>query len=78
MRTVERWFEFSLAYGLAIIGSATASMCSFWSAAGPYDIVKGVGLLFLIVFVGCRGLAWTRKASQRAGLFGGLSAPLRS
>ena len=55
-----------IAYGLALVSAATASLYGFMSAAGPYGYVKGAGL-FGVAFIGCHGPAWIVKAKQRLG-----------
>ena len=66
--------EWAIAYALAFVSAATASLYGFMSAAGPYGYVKGAGL-FGVAFIGCHGPAWIVKAKHRLGwpgaLFGG-------
>jgi len=73
MKAHER-IEWLIAYALAFISAATASLYGFMSAAGPYGYVKGAGL-FGVAFIGCHGPAWIVKAKHRLGwpgaLFGG-------
>ena len=70
MSRLERWFEFTFAYALAIVSAATASLYGIMSAAGVFGYVKGAGLCG-IAFLGCHGLAWMQKAYQRVGWVGG-------
>jgi hypothetical protein len=73
MKAHER-IEWLIAYALAFVSAATASLYGFMSAAGPYGYVKGAGL-FGVAFIGCHGPAWIVKAKHRLGwpgaLFGG-------
>ena len=71
MSRLERWFEFTFAYALAIVSAATASLYGIMSATGVFGYVKGAGLCG-IAFLGCHGLAWMQKAYQRIGWIGGL------
>ncbi len=57
MKAYER-IEWLIAYGLALISAATASLYGFMSAAAG---------LFGVAFVGCHGPAWIVKATQRLG-----------
>lgn len=68
MKAHER-IEWLIAYSLAFISAATASLYGFMSAAGPYGLVKGAGL-FGVAFIGCHGPAWIVKAKQRLGWLG--------
>jgi hypothetical protein len=75
MSRLERWFEFTFAYALAIVSAATASLYGIMSAAGVFGYVKGAGLCG-IAFLGCHGLAWMQKAYRRTGWIGGLFGAL--
>jgi hypothetical protein len=68
MKAHER-IEWVIAYALAFVSAATASLYGFMSAAGPYGYVKGAGL-FGVAFIGCHGPAWIVKAKHRLGWSG--------
>jgi Poxvirus D5 protein-like len=63
--------EWCIAYGLAIVSAATASLYGVLSAPPPYGWIKGAGL-FGVAFIGCHGPAWIVKAKQRLGWPGAL------